>query len=150
MLRRLFGRPQISDVLDDYMEIAKDEIAVPAFQAAAHTYLYTLPGEIWQLLGWICGMLVVDMLSNFETLLSPYLVLLPTTMASASGSVCHVMWSVSESRDACILFHVVQLRPLTNPSLRPLRWTSFKLTRPFRFRRRTIPQPRDWPTGGIT
>ena len=36
-LRRLLGRAQLSDVLDDDMDVAEDEGAVPAFQKAAHT-----------------------------------------------------------------------------------------------------------------
>ena len=43
-LRRLLGRAQLSDVLDGDMKIAEEERAVPTFQAAAHTYFYTLPG----------------------------------------------------------------------------------------------------------
>ena len=42
-LRRLLGRAHISDVLDGDIEIAEEERAVPAFQAAAHIYFYTLP-----------------------------------------------------------------------------------------------------------
>ena len=36
-MRRLLGRAQLRDVLDDDMEIAEEERAVPAFQVAAHT-----------------------------------------------------------------------------------------------------------------
>ena len=43
-LRRLLGRVQLSDVLDDYMDIAIEERTVTAFQAASHIYFYTLPG----------------------------------------------------------------------------------------------------------
>ena len=41
-LRRLLGRAQLRNVLNSDMEIAEEERAVPAFQAAAHTYFYTL------------------------------------------------------------------------------------------------------------
>ena len=43
-LRRLLGRVQLTDVLDDDMEIAEEERAEPFFQEAAHTYFYTLTG----------------------------------------------------------------------------------------------------------
>ena len=43
-LRRLLGRAQLSDILDGDMEIVEEERAVPAIQAEAHTYFYTLPG----------------------------------------------------------------------------------------------------------
>ena len=43
-LRRLLGRAQLSDVLDDDMEQAEDERAIAHFHATAHTYFYTLPG----------------------------------------------------------------------------------------------------------
>ncbi|TDH70315.1 hypothetical protein CCR75_009217 [Bremia lactucae] len=44
-MRRLIGQAQLSDVFYDEMEIAEEEKAVLAFQAAAHTYFYTLPGS---------------------------------------------------------------------------------------------------------
>ena len=44
-LRRLLCRIQPSDVLDDDMEVAEEERAIPAFHAAAHTYFYPLPGR---------------------------------------------------------------------------------------------------------
>ena len=44
-MRRLLGRAQLSDVLDGDMEIAGEERAVPAFDAAAHTFIYTIPGD---------------------------------------------------------------------------------------------------------
>ena len=43
-LRWRLGRAHFSDVLDDDMETAKEERAVTAFQAEAHTYFYTLLG----------------------------------------------------------------------------------------------------------
>ena len=43
-LRRLLGRVQLSDVLDDDMDMAEEDRDVPAFHAASHTYFYTLPG----------------------------------------------------------------------------------------------------------
>ena len=43
-LRRLLGRAQLSDVLEDAMELAEEDRAISDFQAAVHTYFYTLPG----------------------------------------------------------------------------------------------------------
>ena len=42
-MRRLLGRAQLRDVLDDDMEITEEERTVPVFQAVAHTYFNTLP-----------------------------------------------------------------------------------------------------------
>ena len=43
-LQQILSRVQLSAVLDDDMEIAEEERAVRALQAASHTYSYTLPG----------------------------------------------------------------------------------------------------------
>ena len=43
-LTRLLGRAKLSDVLEDAMELAEEDRAISDFQAAAHTYFYTLPG----------------------------------------------------------------------------------------------------------
>ena len=55
-LRRLLGRAQLSDVLHEDMDITEEVRAVPSFQAAAHTYFYTLPGGGRQVHGWIGSM----------------------------------------------------------------------------------------------
>ncbi|TDH70247.1 hypothetical protein CCR75_000195 [Bremia lactucae] len=43
-LRRLLGRAQLSDVLDEDMKQAEYERAIAHFHATEHTYFYTLPG----------------------------------------------------------------------------------------------------------
>ena len=44
ILRWQFGKKLFSDVLEDELQLAGDDRAISPFQAAAHTYLYTLRG----------------------------------------------------------------------------------------------------------
>ena len=50
-MHRFLGRAQLSDVLDDGIEIAEEERAVPAFQAVDHTYSTLFWAAVRQVLG---------------------------------------------------------------------------------------------------
>ena len=149
-LRRLLGRAQVSDVLDGDMEIAEEERTVPVFHAAAHTYFYTLPGcgsASSRLDRWYASTRHADRIRDVAMSV-PGLSADHNGISIRIGVPRHVVRIRNMRRVYPI--QVVHMRPRTKPSLRPLRWPSFELTRLIMFRRQTIPQPGDWPTGGTT
>ena len=104
--RWLLGRSQLSDVLDADMEIFEAERALPAFQAADHTYFYTLPGGASassQLYRWYVSPWHDDWIRDID-------ISVPGPAADHNGigirSACHVIRSVFERRGACIRFMV--------------------------------------------
>ena len=80
-LRRLLGRAQLSDVLDDDMEQAEDERAIAHFHAKAHTYFTHCQEVDRPTPGSIAGMSVLDTRTGFAMSNFRYPVLQLTTMA---------------------------------------------------------------------
>ena len=140
-LRRLLGRAQLSDVLHEDMDITEEVRAVPSFQAAAHTYFYTLPGggsASSRLDRWYVSY-------RYTAWIRDVAMSVPGPAADHNGISIRigVPRHVVRVRGVCILFQVVHMWPRTNQLLRPLSKHSFKLTKLFLFRRRTISRPGD-------